>query len=355
MTFVPGQILYKYKLIRLLGRGSFGEVWFANDDAIDKKVALKILPIQFEDIIKSLEEARIGNKFSHKNLLEIYYADVVKIDNVSTILIAQDYKEKGTVESLLNSHNFLPLPILLQILKDILLGLEYLHNGNVIHNDIKPSNILINKNGDAVLADYGISGIISSAGNPIIAKNSYIIHQAPETIECNKINFSSDIYQVGCTAYRLANGIGELKNDFNSNTNDFASKKRRGELPSKKYRCFVPKQLKTIINKSIAVDPHKRYSSALDMRRALEKINFCGYWTSNPSNLNELIGIGMKYFYKYIIISKSNNLFDFKALKMNKKSTRETQVSSFCKKNLTIKEKDKLTKEYFEWVINNAN
>lgn len=247
----------------------------------------------------------------------------------------------------------MPLPKLLKILTDVLLGLEYLHNGGVIHNDIKPSNILLDEYGNGVLADYGISSF-SIDKNPVSPKNVYLIHGAPETVSGSRqISMSTDIYQLGCTAYRLANGISEIKKDRDQDPAHFVEAKLKGKIPSRNYKPYVPKKLAAVINKAIDVDPQKRYVSAIDMKHALEKLFFPGFWTTNPTNTSELIGYGKNYSYTYDIIPKANNLFDFFAYQTNQNNN-TTKKHDFCKKNITSKVKDKLLKDYFEWVIHNA-
>ena len=355
MTFKEKDQIYKFELVKRLGNGSFGEVWLAKDTTIDKEVALKILPSDFGSVVQKLEEAKNGKKVNHKNLLSIFYADVVQISpDFCIALIAQEYQANGTVESLLNAHNFLPLPKLLKILTDVLLGLEYLHNGGVIHNDIKPSNILLDKNGNGVLTDYGISSF-SEDKSPVSPKSVYKIHGAPETISgTHQISTLSDIYQLGCTAYRLANGIGEIKSEFSKDPVIFNEAKLKGKIPSKKHQPYVPKKLTSIINKAIEVDPKKRFSSAIEMKHALEKLCFPGYWTTNPNNTSELIGYGKNYSYTYEIVPKANNMFDFNACQTKNDNGRTTKITAYCKRNLSSKDKDRLLKDYFEFVINNA-
>lgn len=353
MIFNVGEKIYKFELLKKLGKGNFGEVWLAKDNNIDKEVALKILPSDFSSIAKLLEEAINGNKVNHKNLLEIFSADVVNKDGTIITLIAQAYQKRGTIENNLNPHNFLPLPLLLKTLTDVLLGLEYLHNGGVIHNDIKPSNILLDEYDNSILSDYGISSF-SKDMTPVSPKNVYRIHGAPETISgAHKISIRTDIYQLGCTAYRLANGISSIKNDFLKDQLNFDAAKLKGKIPSRKHKPYVPKKLAAIINKAIQVDPNKRYTSAIDMKHALEQLNLPGYWTTNPLKTSELIGYGKNYTYSYEIIPKPSNLFDMNAYQTNKNG-RKTRKTVFCKKNLSLKEKDRLLKEYFEWVFNNA-
>jgi serine/threonine protein kinase len=353
MIFNPGDTIYKFTLINKLG-GNFGEVWQAFDNSISKEIALKILEPSFEPIAKQLDEARIGNKFNHKNLLPIHYADVVTVSGKTFTLISQEYFKNGAVTNHLNSHNFLPLPVSLKVLQDILFGLEYLHNSGFYHNDIKPGNILMDDQFNAVLADYGIAGFSPNI-IPVTPKNSYKVHRAPETsVGAPIISIYSDIYQVGCTAYRLLNGISNLKNEFLSlGPVAYENKKAAGKIPDGgKYQPFIPSRLKTIINKSLNVVPTARYSSALEMRRKLEKLHFAGYWTSDASS--NLIGIGKNHSYKFEIEAKPGDLFDFHASKRNNLSGKVTKIGDFTSTKLSQKEMEKQRCGFISWVVENA-
>lgn len=354
MNFKTGDIIYKFTLIKKLG-GNFGDVWQAFDNSINREIALKILEPSFEPIAKLLDEARIGNKFNHKNLLPIHYADVTTVGGITYTLISQEYYKNGDITNHLNPHNFLTLPQTLKVLQDVLFGLEYLHNSGFYHNDIKPGNILIDDQNNYVLADYGIAGF-SPTIDPVIPKNSYMVQSAPETDGSSpNISIQSDIYQVGCTAYRLLNGISNLKNEFISlGAVAYAESKSKGKIPdTSKYQAFVPSSLKTIINKALNINPSSRYSSALEMRRKLEKLYFPGYWTSDSSS--KLIGIGKKYTYQFEIEAKPNNLFSIYLNKKNKSSGRVTKVSDFTKSNLKEIEMIKIQNGIISWVIENAN
>lgn len=333
MNLKAGEKIYKYQLEKKLGQGCFGQVWLATDTTIESQVALKVLPSEFRPVAQILEEARNGHKVSHNNLLKIYYADVVQTANpdVAIVIIAQEYHKNGTIESRLNSFNFLPLPLLLKILKDILLGLEYLHNGGIIHNDIKPGNILLDEQGNGILSDYGISSV-SVDGGAVIAKAAYILHQAPESKIDNAIDIQTDLFQFGCTAYRLANSVSD---------NTFSS-----------FQPYVPRKLVTIIKKAMNADRIKRYSSALEIRRDLEKLYFPGYWDSAVDGT--LIGKGKKYDYRFEVVPKVNGSFDFEAYQIKRDSGRRTKISMYCKSNITKKEFVKKKNAFFEWVINNA-
>ena len=310
MAFSKGETIYKYKLVQKLGSGNFSSVWLAKDNSIDADTALKILNPSFQTVAELLEEARIGNKLNHTNLLKIQYADVVPYKGNQLTLIAQEYHSNGSIIGLLNSGNFMDLPIAIRLFTDILRGLEHLHSQGFFHNDIKPSNILIGNKSEGILADYGITGASSPTGTTI-PKDAYIIHRAPETLTGNYIDIQTDIYQTGVTFYRLVNGIGNVKDDFSKyGETKFEELKSKGKIPdTKNYEPFVPQRIKKIINTAVDSDPTKRYSSALEMRRELEKCFYPGYWTMD-SNGN-LIGKGTKYQYRFEISPKKNSKFDF--------------------------------------------
>ena len=125
-----------------------------------------------------------------------------------------DYIEDGPATNLANPSGYLTLHEVVRLGREILRGLEYLHGLDVIHNDIKPENVLIGPEGQGMLTDYGIAGI-SGRGAPIRASMFYKIHAAPEVIGQNLISVQSDIYQVGLTLFRMLVGIDALRRRFN--------------------------------------------------------------------------------------------------------------------------------------------
>ena len=151
----------KYSLIRPIGRGSFGTVWLARDQAVNHEFAIKILNAGV-GIDQSLQEAQIGHAFTHNNLVRVHQADVAADGKV---VIAMDYFPDGAITTLANPGNFLPLPSAFKATIGMLQGLEHLHLHNFFHNDIKPQNILSGPQDQAKLADYGIVGILQTA-NP---------------------------------------------------------------------------------------------------------------------------------------------------------------------------------------------
>lgn len=345
----PGQTIYKFVLQRSIGGGGFGDVWLAHDRTISRNVAVKVLA-QGVTIDERLQEARIGNHLDHANLVKMHYADVVQHNGNDLVIIAMDYHANGSILSGVNSGNFMPIPDVIRFMADILRGLEYLHELNLYHNDIKPKNILIGDANQGVLTDYGIT-CHSPNGQPVQPRNAYKLHIAPEVLNSNQINVQTDIYQVGLTAFRLLNGIGQIRDKFNAlGQNDYYQLVKDGKVvQTNDYQPFVPRNLKGVINKAVNVDPSSRYQSAVEMRRALERLSYPGYWTTDACG--SFVGHNERYDFRFEERAQTAKSFEFAAFKKFRDSGRETKISAHSGKNLTRKQTDDLKRKFMQWVV----
>ena len=112
---------------------------------------------------------------------------------------------------------------------------------------------------------------------------------------------------------------------------------------------YIPTRLRSIILKAIDPDPNRRYQSALEMRRALEKLGFPGYWTVNSSG--QLIGVNGGKEYRFDKKPTGNNQFCLTSYKKNLSSGNETKVSAFCERNLTSKQVNALLGKFIKHVV----
>ena len=348
--FNTGDRLYKYQLQRHIGGGHFGEVWLAHDLTLARDVAIKILDESMASVAEHLNEAKVGNRLEHVNVIHVHYADVVKTPSGNVVAIAMDYHPNGSVTTQLNSSNFLPITEAIRITIDILRGLEYLHETGLFHNDIKPSNILIGPRGEGILTDYGIS-CASPGLKPAKAPNAYFLHKAPETIASGNITLSTDIYQVGLTLFRLLNGIGAIRDLRNCVGNArFEDLKERGKVPRKKdYLPFIPPSVARVIAKATKSDPAVRYQSALEMRRALEAISLAGYWTTDATG--NYLGVAGNQTFRFTQ-EKTRLGYKFNAFRTRLDSGNEIRVARMSGAKLSSDELKKLRKKFMLSVVN---
>lgn len=349
IAYAPGAQLYKYNLVSQLGQGQFGQVWLATDLALQRQYAVKLLnpgvPVD-----RRLREARIGHTLNHNNLVRVHQADVLNVGSDHVVIIAMEYVPAGSIARRVNPQNFLPLPDVLRAGKDILQGLDYLHANSFYHNDIKPENILTGSSGQAMLTDYGIVGI-SAGGQPVPAPGAYRLHMAPEVLAGGNINIQTDIYQVGLSLYRLACGLSCLSTKLAAlGWNDYCQAITAGKLllPSD-FPPHIPNRLRNIILRAVAVDSGARYQSALEMRRALEKLAFPGHWTIDSSG--NMLGVNGHNEYRFEKQASTGNRFSVTSFRKNTRTGNETRASQFCARDLTSGQADKLLGNFIKYVV----
>lgn len=311
-----------------IGGGSFGEVWLAEDQAIGHQYAIKILK-QGTPIHQRLREAHIGHVLDHNNVVRVHQADVTRLGQQDYVIIAMDYMPKGPVTRLANPSLYLPLPKVLKFGKDILRGLEYLHSHGFIHNDVKPENVLIGPQGQGMLTDYGIVGVTQD-GAPVPPPTFYKIHAAPEVITDNSITSQTDVFQTGLTLFRMLIGLDTLQHRFDDlgESGYYCALAKDDFISASDFPAYVPSQLRRIVQKAVHPNLSERYSSALEMRRALEKLHYPGYWTVEANG--DFVGYNGACVYRFEQMKQVENRYNVVTLRRRSSTGRETRFTKYC-------------------------
>lgn len=270
-----GNHLGKYYLIQKLGNGGFGSVYKVFDKILGVEKALKIMEVSDpNEAYKLFSEAAIPYKCQHNNVIKINSGEIVKYNDELLFVIDMDLANGKSIESILKS-SYLSINQSLEIIRNILFAVEYSHLQGIIHRDIKPANILID-NQIPKLADFGLS---TALGKTIIPWKWYVTHAAPETfVDNSTATVQTDIYALGMTLYRMINGIsdwGLFLQSIPDVNNALASGKLINKLP---MSPIIPEKVIRIIKKACNIDPNKRYSSASEMRNAIEKLQPLYSW-----------------------------------------------------------------------------
>jgi serine/threonine-protein kinase len=196
----------RYRLARRLGEGATGIVWLAFD-SVGAPVALKLLrpELSHDDVHRRrfVRELRLARAIEHPNVLAVH---ATGIDRGCHYLVVR-YVEGPSLARRLSAAGPLPIGEALHIVADVASGLDALHRAGLVHRDVKPSNVLLEACGSAILADLGLArgdacSVVTHTGH-VLGSVDYL---APELISGAPASPRSDIYALGCLAYALLAG-----------------------------------------------------------------------------------------------------------------------------------------------------
>ena len=255
--FFRGQIIGKYKILSTIGSGGFGTVYLAEDTWIDKKVALKVPHKQGVDFGELLREPRLLASLNHPNIVTILTAE--KQENV--FFIVMEFVPGETLEAIIARDGALDLARALDYTCQIANAVDHAHRQNVLHRDLRPSNVLVADSGLLKVADFGTSRFLEIAahGTTVIGSPPYM---APEQFH-GKAVFASDIYSLGVTMYQMLTGV--LPYDTPSPAD--LDRLMKGDLLSapKLRNPKIPKSISDIVMRALAPQIHDRYQRAHEL------------------------------------------------------------------------------------------
>jgi len=299
-----------YDLEKRLGHGVFGEVWLGNDRALGVQRALKFVPPhKVKNPTNFYEEPQTLMTLKHDNVIEI--TDAGKTAD-GQLYIAMVYYPNGSISDTTKG-SIVPLLDSMKLAGDICRGLEYAHALDFIHRDIKPANVIIDNLGRARLSDFGLATKVDLDGTA--SPYGYLGHLAPEVITYDITDKRTDIYALGVTLYRLVNGDSYLP--MTIDPDDLLDMIKDGSFPNRNhYRPFVPTSIRTIINRTLSINPDERHQSASDLRHALDRIALHTSWLPQtiPNGTEWTCTVGrMEYLARSL--RQGRGCFDFELYK----------------------------------------
>lgn len=257
----------RYEIIRPVGSGGMAEVFLAHDNLLDRNVAVKMLRDQFladKELLEQFRrEAKSAARLIHPYIINIY--DVVSEGDIQYIIM--EYVDGVTLKEYLKEHK-LPLNAVLEIAVRLADALQHAHSRNIIHCDIKPQNILIDKYLNPKITDFGIAKMISNQTTVYTAAVMGSVHYiSPEQAVGGKITESSDVYSLGVVLFEMLTG----QVPFTGNTAvSVAMMHAEKPVPSlSDFMDEVPEGLQQIIDKALAKKAEDRYQNADELRRDL--------------------------------------------------------------------------------------
>lgn len=250
----------RYEIIRPIGYGGMAEVFLAHDQLLDRNVAVKMLRDQFLEDNELLEqfrrEAKSAARLVHPYIINIY--DVVS--EGSNQYIVMEYVDGVTLKEYMQEHK-LSLNTVLEIAVRLADALQHAHSHNIIHCDIKPQNILIDKNMNPKIADFGIAKMVTNQtmvySKSVMGSVHYI---SPEQACGGKITASSDVYSLGIVLFEMLTGEVPYVGTTAVSVAMMHVEKPVPQL--KDYMDNVPEGMQEIMDKALAKRCEDRYANA---------------------------------------------------------------------------------------------
>ncbi len=269
-ALAPGTILgTRYEIIQLLGQGGMGAVYKATDRELKRFVALKVIRPELaarpEILERFKQELILARQVTHKNVIRIF--DLGEADGIK--YITMEYIEGQDLKSLVVEKGKLGYEETVRIIEQVCLALEAAHGEGVVHRDLKPQNIMLDKQGRVSVMDFGIARSTEMGGmtqtGALLGTPEYM---SPEQVMGEHVDARSDLFTLGVILYQLLTGNMPYKAD----TVQGAMFKRTREKPRPPIEedPSIPQFLNDVTVKCLQIDPALRYQSAAEIRQDLE-------------------------------------------------------------------------------------
>jgi serine/threonine protein kinase len=265
--------LGNYRVLRFLKKGGMGYVFYAEDVALRRPVALKVMSPDLKGDAdgwpRFIREARAMAAIKHKHLVTIYYAG----QEGDVVYFAMELLEGETLESWMERVKRPAVAEILRIGREIASGLEVLHGRNLVHRDIKPANLWLESPDRHVkILDLGLTRQVQHEGNlttagTILGTPGYM---SPEQARGDTVDARSDLFSLGCVLYALCTGKRPFRGDtLMAELTALAVKRPQ---PLRELNPQIPEALADLINQMLAKRVQKRPNSAAAVREQLERI-----------------------------------------------------------------------------------
>lgn len=268
-------IIGRYKVLKVLGSGAMGVVYQAIDPVIERVVAIKTVNFQINqsDIAeyeaRFAQEIKAAGKLNHPNIVTIF--DVGKTERFA--YMAMEFIEGEELKALVAPDKPLPIAIAVSIGAQVADGLAFAHSREIIHRDVKPSNIMVAEANDALVAkimDFGIARMpaskVKTLTGMILGSPRYM---SPEQVIGTEVTTATDVFSLGIVLYEMLTGYAPFDGP-NISAIMYATVNTPPPPPSA-HNPLVPEKLDALVLQALAKDPAERFASMRDFARALHE------------------------------------------------------------------------------------
>ncbi|MEM1249267.1 MAG: serine/threonine-protein kinase [Acidobacteriota bacterium] len=274
-----GRKLQHYSIVEKIGEGGMGEVYLAQDEKLERKVALKILPEEMaeqEDRLRRFQrEARTIAALNHPNIVTVHAVEEVE----EVHFLAMELIEGSALDDLIPSDG-MRLEDFFRYSVPIVEALAAAHDRGITHRDIKPSNVMVTESGHVKVLDFGLAKLDSSVGSNIEASTQTLTEEgsiigtvpymAPEQFTGRSLDARTDLFSLGILFHQMLTGTRPFSGD--SSAELISSILRDKPEPVSEIKSELPNHLGRIVRRCLEKDPDRRYQTALDLRNEIQDL-----------------------------------------------------------------------------------
>jgi eukaryotic-like serine/threonine-protein kinase len=280
-TGLIGETVGRYRIVGVLGHGGMGEVYLAHEPSLDRKVALKLLPVTITDnhlrVLRFQQEARAASAIAHPNVAHIY--EIGKADGLH--YIAMEYVKGATLRELLKT-GALDDAKALEIAKQVCQALAAAHKAGVIHRDIKPENIVVTDDGHVKVLDFGLAKLIEGVREETEFLGASTLHtqpellmgtsqyMSPEQIRRQPVDHRTDLWSLGVVLFEL---IFRRRPFGGETTSEVIVAILEREPDTCAAGELLSPKMTSVLLKSLRKDPDARYQSAEELLHDLRQLD----------------------------------------------------------------------------------
>ncbi|MEW6665004.1 MAG: serine/threonine-protein kinase [Thermodesulfobacteriota bacterium] len=284
-TFYPGERVGGFAVVKPLGKGGMAELFLARDQVLRRRVVLKVLlpPLNREKGFKEqfLREARIQANLESPHIVQVLGV----LEHRETLCLVMQYVQGTDLDKVVKKARLfrerkgrkggLSLERAIHVFTQVLEGVGSAHKYRIIHGDIKPANILLDRQGRAKVSDFGLALLLTRDGRPIhgMPQGGTPAYMSPERILDQKVDFRSDIYSLGVTLFHMI--TGEFPMGDRRRAMEFVECHLEGSLEEARAILSrfeeVPHRIEKAILKALEPRPDDRHQSCLEFALAIRE------------------------------------------------------------------------------------
>ncbi|MGW5435875.1 Stk1 family PASTA domain-containing Ser/Thr kinase [Nocardia asteroides] len=273
----PKNLSSRYELGEIIGFGGMSEVHKARDVRLSRDVAIKVLRADLARdptfYLRFKREAQNAAALNHPAIVAVYDTGEATVDGGPLPYIVMEYVEGDTLRDIVRGKGPLAPRKAMEVVADVCAALDFSHKAGIVHRDMKPANIMINRAGAVKVMDFGIARAIADSSNPMTQTAAVIgtaQYLSPEQARGETVDARSDVYSVGCVLFEILTGQPPFTGDSPVAV-AYQHVKEDPPLPSS-INPGVPRELDSVILKAMAKNPANRYQTAAEMRADLIRV-----------------------------------------------------------------------------------